>query len=95
MSDTRQTTADGVQAEDTGETARGCTAAELESAMAEQLRCRPDFGLWLRLGNLLLEPRNPFDPAHVRAPKKDAVVIGLLLLAAVMLVVYFNLTASR
>ena len=68
---------------------------ELESEMAEQLRARPDYGFCRRLGSLLLEPRNPFDSDRTRSPKKDVVVMGILLLAGVLLVGYFNLTAVR
>ena len=63
--------------------------------MIEQLESRPDYGFWRRLGNLLLEPRNPFDPSPTRSPKKDVVVMGMLLLIALLLVGYFNLTAVR
>jgi len=68
---------------------------ELESEMAEQLRARPDYGFWHRLGSLLLEPRNPFDSDRTRSPKKDVVVMGMLLLIGSLLVGYFNLTAVR
>ena len=68
---------------------------ELESELVEQLRARPDYGLWRRLGNLLLEPRNPFDSDETRPPKKDVVVMGMLLLIGSLLVGYFNLTAVR
>ena len=68
---------------------------ELERAMLEQLESRPDYGFWRRIGNLLFEPRNPFEPDSKRSPKKDVVVMGMLLLLALLLVGYFNLTAVR
>ncbi len=68
---------------------------ELESEMAEQLQARPDYGFWRRIGNLLLEPRNPFDPNPKRSPRKDVVVMGMLLLIGFLLVGYFNFTAVR
>jgi len=70
-------------------------AEELERAMVEELESRPDYRFWRRIGNLLLEPRNPFEPNPKRSPKKDVVVIGMLLLVGLSLVGYFNFMAVR
>jgi hypothetical protein len=56
-------------------------------------RRRQDLGLRNRVFNLLLEPRNPFDPKRRRVPKKDLVVIAFIAAFALAAVIYFNLTA--
>jgi hypothetical protein len=56
-------------------------------------RRRQDLGLKNRAFNVLLEPRNLFDPRRRRAPKKDLVVIAVLAALALASAIYFNLTA--
>ncbi len=68
-----------------------------ESVLAEAevaWRQRSDIGLRNRILNVLLDPRNPFDPKRRRAPRKDLVVIAALAVFALSAVIYFNLTAT-
>jgi hypothetical protein len=57
------------------------------------MRRRADLGLRNRLANLLLEPRNPFEPARRRKPKMEAVVFGTLFALVIAALLFFNLAA--
>jgi hypothetical protein len=52
-----------------------------------------DAGVWKRLSNAVLEPANPFDIKTRRRLRREAVVLGTLVFAALGLAVYFNLNA--
>ena len=69
------------------------TAAEISAGIQERLVQAPDAGVWKRLAAILLEPRNPFDLQAHRKLRHDTAVLGLLILAALGLAVYFNITA--
>ena len=69
------------------------TAAEISGIIRKRLAQAPDAGVWRRLTAVLLEPPNPFDPKTRRQLKHETAVLGLLLLAALGLAVYFNVTA--
>lgn len=56
----------------------------------EHLRSRPELGFGKAIANVILEPRNPFNPRARRWPKKDFMILASLLAAAVVLFVYFN-----
>jgi hypothetical protein len=60
-----------------------------ESILAQSL----DGGARKRFANAFLEPPNPFNPKARRRPKQDAVILGVLILVALGLVLYFNITA--
>ena len=68
------------------------TASNISDAIRNRFSHAPDAGVWRRLANTLLEPPNPFNPNARRRPKQDSVVLGVLILAAVGLVFYFNST---
>jgi len=68
------------------------TAAEISGAI-RKLAQAPGAGVWGRLIAVLLEPPNPFDPKAPRQLKHGTAVLGLLVLAAVGLALYFNITA--
>ena len=72
---------------------RVATASNIGDAIRNHFSQAPDAGVWRRLANTLLEPPNPFNPNAHRRPRQDAVVLGLLIIAAVGLVFYFNITA--
>ena len=63
--------------------------AEAEGAW----RRRQDIGLTNRALNFLFEPKNPFDPKRRRDPKKDIVVLAILVLMVLLAMVYFNFAA--
>jgi len=52
-----------------------------------------DSGLWKRLASVLLEPANPFDPKVPRRLRREAVVLGSMVLNFLLLTLYFNLKA--
>ena len=69
------------------------TASNISDAIRNHFAQIPDAGVWRRLANTLLEPPNPFNSNARRHPKQDSVILGALILAAVGLVFYFNITA--
>lgn len=56
----------------------------------EHLRSQPELGLCKAMANVILEPRNPFNPRARRWPKKDFMLLASLLAAAVSAFVCFN-----
>jgi hypothetical protein len=56
----------------------------------EKLRARRDLGVWNLIKNLLLEPRNPFEPARRRLPKREVVAVGSLVAMLMAAFVWFN-----
>jgi hypothetical protein len=52
-----------------------------------------DVGIWKRLTSTLLEPANPFDAKAPWRPRKEAVVLGSLLVFAAAMAIFFNLSA--
>ena len=52
-----------------------------------------DVGVCQRLSNALLEPANPFAARSRRHVRQEAIILGTLVLAALGLAVYFNLSA--
>ena len=55
-------------------------------------RARPDVGFWKAIMDLILEPRNPFEPEKWRRPKLEFLIGAGLFAAAVGWFAYFNLT---
>ncbi len=72
---------------------RPITAAEVLTRFEASMRRRADLGLRNRLANLLLEPRNPFEPARRRKPKMETVVFGTLFALVIATLLVFNLAA--
>jgi hypothetical protein len=64
--------------------------------VARQIRAdikkRAEVGLRKALLDLILEPQNPFDTTLRRRPRKLAILVGLLVLAALFCLVHFNLS---
>ena len=52
-----------------------------------------DAGVWKRLSNTVLEPGNPFDVKAGRQLRQETLILGTLVLVALGLAVYFNVTA--
>jgi hypothetical protein len=52
-----------------------------------------DAGIWKHLSSILLEPANPFEAKAPRRPRKEAVVLGSLLMFAAAMAIFFNLSA--
>ena len=60
------------------------------AAFRAKFRARGDRGVLNLIKNLLLEPRNPFEPARRRLPKREIVAVGALVVVLVGAVVWFN-----
>ena len=52
-----------------------------------------DAGVWKRLNSVWLEPANPFEPKAPRRLRREAVVLGSMILSCLLLALYFNLAA--
>ena len=70
--------------------ARRVSPAEARTWVEGHFRTRPELGLRNAIANVILEPRNPFNPRERRMPKKDFMILASLLAAAVSAFVYFN-----
>ncbi len=68
------------------------SAADIYEAVRARFAQDADAGVWKRLTNFWLEPPNPFNP-RARRPRRDSTVVTMLILAALGLVLYFNMTA--
>jgi hypothetical protein len=69
------------------------SAARIVELFGRRLGKAYDAGIWNRLSNLFLEPANPFDVKARRQFRQEAIVLGTFILAALGLVLYFNLKA--
>ena len=73
---------------------RTVTAVNISEAIGKRSAQSPDSGVWGRFANAFLEPPNPFNPKARRRPKQDVVILGVLILAALGLALYFNIAAA-
>ena len=72
---------------------RPVTAPEVLALFEASMEHRADVGLVNRAANLLLESRNPFEPARRRKPKMEAAVFGTLFAFVMAALLVFNLAA--
>ena len=72
---------------------RTATAAEISEAIRQRFAQSPDAGVLNRLAKVVLDSPNPFYPNARRQPRQDAVILGVLILVALGLVFYFNITS--
>ena len=79
----------GVEELDTKLTVAG--PKEIKETAAARFAKACDDGVWKRLTSVLLEPANPFDPKVPRRFRREAVVIGSMILSFLLLALYFNL----
>ena len=85
----------GVAEQDT-EAAAAITVAspkEIKKAAAARFGKACDSNVWKRLASVLLEPANPFDSKAPRRLRREAVVLGSIILSFLLLALYFNLAA--
>ena len=68
-------------------------ATRIVEAFRVRFRKACDIGVCQRLSNALLEPANPFAAPSRRHVRQEAIILGTLVLAALGLAVYFNLSA--
>ena len=71
------------------------TQADMREAFRAKLRARGDRGILNLLKNLVLEPRNPFEPSRRRLPRREVVAVGALAAGLIGAVVWFNFLAVR
>ncbi|MGH9630191.1 MAG: hypothetical protein ACRD7E_17885 [Bryobacteraceae bacterium] len=71
------------------------TTDEVLAAFEVSMKRRSDVGVVNRALNVILEPRNPFEPERTREPKMETVVFGMLLIVVVAAFLFFNLAAPR
>jgi hypothetical protein len=64
---------------------------EIKETAAARFGKACDAGVWKRLTSVLLEPANPFDSKVPRRLRREVVVLSSLVLAFLLLAVYFNL----
>jgi hypothetical protein len=63
---------------------------DIQKAAAARFGKACDSGVWKRLTSVLLEPANPFDPKAPRRLRREAVVLGSMVLSFLFLALYFN-----
>lgn len=70
---------------------RQLTVSEVRAALERNLRARSGLGLWRAIVDLMLEPHNPFDPSARRRPKKEFVLLSILIVSSTCVFLYFNM----
>ena len=65
-------------------------AKEIMEAAAARFGRACDCSIWKRLTSVLLEPANPFDSKAPRQLRREAVVLGGMILSFLLLELYFN-----
>ena len=58
--------------------------------LVKYLKGRRDLGFFKSIVDLVLEPINPFEPEKLRGPRKDFVLVAVLVGLPVSALVYFN-----
>lgn len=66
------------------------TAKEIRGMLVKYFRSRPDLGLWKSILDLMLEPKNPFEPEMRRRPRRGFILVIVLSGMPVGVFVYFN-----
>ena len=66
------------------------SARDMLPAFRAKLSARGDRGLLNLLKDLVLIPRNPFEPDRRRLPRRELVTVGALLLVLVASAIWFN-----
>jgi hypothetical protein len=69
------------------------SATRIAEAFRARFAAACDAGGWKRLSNTVLEPGNPFDVKAGRQLRQETLILGTLVLVALGLAVYFNVTA--
>ena len=68
-------------------------AEHTRQALRLRLGKAGNHGFWKRLSALVLEPANPFNAKAPRRFRHDAIMLTALLLLAISIVAFFNLSA--
>ena len=83
----------GVAEQDTEAAITVASPKEINKAAAARFDKACNSGVWKRLNSVLLEPANPFEPKAPRRLRREAVVLGSMILSFLLLALYFNLAA--
>jgi hypothetical protein len=67
------------------------SVVEVHGMLAKHFSTRPEVGLWKFILNVVLETPNPFDPALRRHPRRDFVLVAVLVGMPAGTFLYFNL----
>ena len=59
--------------------------------LEQDLRNRSDLGLWKAVRNLVMDPKNPFEPESTRKPRRWFVISLISGMAAIVVFSYFNM----
>jgi hypothetical protein len=67
------------------------TVKEVHAMLEQELRNRSDLGLWEAVRDLVMDPKNPFEPESIRKPRRWFVIFLILGMAAIAVFSYFNM----
>ena len=70
------------------------SAAEVVAVFRRRFEAGPGVGIWKRIFDALLEEANPFDAKSRRRMRQEAIILGTLISAAIVLATYFNLSGT-
>ena len=71
------------------------SSKQIKKAAAARFDKACDSGVLKRLTSILLEPANPFDPKEPRRLRREAVVLGGMVLTFFLLELYFNFSLGN
>jgi hypothetical protein len=71
------------------------TTEEMLAAFRNRLDSRGERGIVNLLKNLVLEPRNPFEPTRPRAPRREVAAVGALVAVLIAAMFWFNFHPLR
>jgi len=67
------------------------SSREIKAAAGARFGKACDSSIWKRLSSVLFEPANPFDSKAPRRLRREAVILGRMVLTFLLLELYFNL----
>ena len=59
--------------------------------LEQELSNRSDLGLWMAVRNLVMDPKNPFEPESIRKPRWRFGIFLISGMAAIAVFSYFNM----
>ena len=71
------------------------TVGQMYQRLRLMIRQRNDTGFRLAVTDAVLEPRNPFEPAHKRRPKSVVAIALILGLVLSLIFLYFSFHDAR
>jgi hypothetical protein len=71
------------------------TVEQMHERLLTMIRSRNDTGFRVAAADVILEPRNPFDPQTRRRPKAGIAITGGLALILIAVFLYFSFHSGR